>query len=119
MFSKTTHNVIAFLAVILVSYAVVAGLLLKVPNLGSLAQSARNLYYHVPMWFTMYTMMAISVFYSIKYLRKFSIQDDIIASSAAWIGTMFGVLGLLTGSVWSRVTWGEALPDTDFSAWWV
>ncbi len=119
MFSQTTHKIIIVLAVILVSYSIIAGLILKVPKLGTLAQSSRNLYYHVPMWFTMYTMMAISVFYSIQYLRNFAIQNDLIASSAAWIGTMFGVLGLITGSVWSRVTWGEALPDNDFSAWWV
>ncbi len=119
MLSNTAHKIIIALAVLLVSYALIAGLILKVPKLGTLAQSARNLYYHVPMWFTMYTMMAISVFYSVKYLRNFAIENDLIASSAAWIGTMFGVLGLLTGSVWSRVTWGEALPDSDFSAWWV
>lgn len=118
MFSKSLNKLIIFFAVTLVSYAILAGLLLKVPKLGTLSQSARNLYYHVPMWFSMYTMMAISVFYSIQYLRNFAIENDIIASSAAWIGTLFGVLGLLTGSVWSRVTWGEALPDSDFSAWW-
>lgn len=118
MYSKSLNKLIIFLAVALVSYAIIAGLLLKVPQLGTLSQSARNLYYHVPMWFTMYTMMAISVFYSIQYLRNFAMENDLIASSAAWIGTLFGVLGLLTGSVWSRVTWGEALPDSDFSAWW-
>ncbi len=119
MFPKSLTKTIQILAVILVSYAIIAGLLLKVPKLGSLGQSARNLYYHVPMWFTMYTMMAISVFYSIKYLKSFNLKEDIIASSAAYVGTFFGILGLLTGSVWSRVTWGEALPDSDFSAWWV
>jgi heme exporter protein C len=118
MLPKFAHKIIIAMAVIFVSYAIIAGLTFKVPKLGSLGHSARNLYFHVPMWFTMYTLMAISVFYSIKYLKNFSLQDDLIASSAAWIGTLFGILGLFTGSVWSRVTWGEALPDNDFSAWW-
>jgi len=119
MFTKTTRKVIIAFAIIFVSYSIIAGLVFKIPKLGSLGQSSRNLFYHVPMWFTMYTMMAISVTYSIKYLKNYSLTDDLVASSAAWVGTLFGVLGLLTGSVWSRVTWGEALPDTDFSAWWV
>lgn len=43
---------------------------------------------------------------------------DIKSREAAWMGIFFGCLGLLTGSVWSRVTWSELLPDTDPSAWW-
>ncbi len=106
-------------AILLLCYAFIAGLLLKVPNLGpQLSQTSRNLFYHVPMWFTMYLLMSISVFHAIKYLRKNDLQNDIYSSEAAKIGILFGTMGLLTGSVWSRVTWGELLQDGDLTAWW-
>jgi heme exporter protein C len=62
--------------------------------------------------------MGISVFQSIKYLRTFDPSNDILAKEAAFMGIFFGFLGLFTGSVWSRVTWGEAIPASDPTAWW-
>jgi len=71
------------------------------------------------MWFAMYTMMLTSLVFSIIYLRNGNIGADIKARESASVGILFGVFGLLTGMVWSRVTWGELLPDTDPSAWWM
>src|ERR1017187_7710914 len=62
------------------------------------------------MWFTMMLIISISLVYSIKYLRSFDLNDDIIAVEASKVGIFFGVLGLITGSIWARFTWG---------AWWV
>ena len=62
------------------------------------------------MWFTMMLIISISLIYSIKYLRTFNLDDDIIAVEASRVGIVFGVLGLITGSIWARFTWG---------AWWV
>jgi len=107
------------LAIACISYAILAGLLWPVPDIGgNLAQTARNLYYHVPMWMTMYWLMGVSVFQSIKYLKTFDNQYDILAREAALMGVFFGFMGLSTGAVWSRVTWGEALAATDPTAWW-
>ncbi len=114
-------------AILLLLYAFFYGLTAKLPSPGgNLAQTARNLFYHVPMWFTMYLMFGISLFWSVKYLMlpedKFdytrSYDFDAKAETAARMGIFFGVLGLITGIFWSRVTWGENLPDSDFSAWW-
>lgn len=118
MIPSRLQVVFKWLSVILVSYALVAGLWFKVPKLGTLGHSARNLFYHVPMWFAMYVQMGFSFYYSIQYLRRNTIEDDLRAEVGAKVGILFGVMGLLTGSVWSRVTWGEALPDTEPSAWW-
>jgi heme exporter protein C len=80
------------------------------PYRSILYESIRNLYFHVPMWFTMMLIISISLIYSIKYLRSFDLNDDIIAVEASKVGIFFGVLGLITGSIWARFTWG---------AWWV
>ena len=83
---------------------------LHFPYRSILYESIRNLYFHVPMWFTMMLIITISLVYSIKYLRTFNLNDDIIAVEASKVGIFFGVLGLITGSIWARFTWG---------AWWV
>jgi heme exporter protein C len=95
------------LTVILLFYTIVAGLLNKVPHLAILNETIRNIYFHVPMWFGMIIILAVSVIYSIKYLRKPTVENDIIAESAAKVGVLLGVLGIITGMEWARFTWGE------------
>jgi heme exporter protein C len=102
------------IAAVLVLYTIIAGFLFKVPALPMVHESVRNLYYHVPMWFSMIVILFVSLWHSVKYLYKFNIQNDIIASQAASVGTLLGILGIATGSVWTRYTWGESS-----GLWWV
>ncbi len=99
-----------YLSIILLLYTVIMGFLGQVPKLPILEQSIRNLYFHVPMWFAMMVLMFTSMVYSIRYLSKQKIEDDIKAAAFAKVGFLFGFLGIVTGSVWARATW---------SAWWV
>lgn len=85
---------------------VIAGILISIPKIPILEQTARNIFFHVPMWMAMFSMFAISVYYSIKYLNNPTISFDIKAESAAKVGVVFGICGLLTGSLWARFTWG-------------
>ncbi len=57
------------------------------------------------MWFGMMILFSVSFAYSIKYLKGFDFRNDIIASSFANIGILFGILGYLTGILWVNVTW--------------
>jgi heme exporter protein C len=98
------------LAIVLVLYTIVAGFLFKVPAQPILHETIRNLYFHVPMWFGMMTILFVSLWHSIKYLSNSAIQSDIIASQAAHTGMLLGFLGIITGSIWAKYTWG---------AWWV
>jgi heme exporter protein C len=98
------------LAVIFVAYTIVAGFLMEVPRLPILNETIRNLYFHVTMWFGMMIILLVSLIYSIKYLSGFKIQHDIVAREAANVGIFMGILGILTGMVWAKFTWG---------AWWV
>ena len=95
------------LTVMLLLYTVIAGLLNDVPHLAILNETIRNIYFHVPMWFGMIIILTVSVVYSIKYLRTPTIINDTIAESAAKVGILFGVLGIITGMEWARFTWGE------------
>lgn len=99
-----------YLSIILLFYTVIFGFSGPIPELNILEQSIRNLYFHVPMWFSMMTLMFVSLVFSIRYLSQQKIQDDIIAAAFAKVGFVFGMLGIITGSVWARATWG---------AWWV
>ncbi len=99
------------LAACLVSASVVAGFMGPVPKLFLLHETIRNVYFHVPMWFAMFTLYTISVVYSVKYLNNGNPKYDMIAVEAVNTGVIFCFLGLLTGMQWANITWGEAWPS--------
>lgn len=94
------------LALLMVLYTIIAGFLLPVPRLVILNETIRSLYFHVPIWFAMLFLMGVSVFNSIMYLGNSKIKSDIIAVQSANVGMIFSVLGILTGMLWARYTWG-------------
>lgn len=94
------------LTIVLLYYSVVGGFLWPVPRLHILNESIRLFYFHFPMWCAMLLLFVISVVSSIKYLRSQKISDDEYAVESAKVGMLFGVLGLLTGMLWGKATWG-------------
>ncbi len=98
------------LGIILVYYVLIYGFLIDVPRLAILNETIRNLFFHVAIWFAMFILLIVSVVYSIKHLKTSDIKTDIIASEFAIMGILFGLLGIVTGSVWAKFTWGD---------WWV
>jgi len=98
------------IAVILVFYTVIGGFLIKVPRIAIVQESVRNQFFHVSMWFSMMILLTTSLIFSIRYLAKSKMKFDGIAEEFAYMGIILGILGLATGSIWARFTWG---------AWWV
>jgi heme exporter protein C len=92
--------------VVLLTYTIVAGFLGGVPARPILNETIRNLYFHVAMWFSMMILFIVSAVYSVKYLRSNDHIFDIYALEYAKSGIVFGLLGLVTGSIWARYTWG-------------
>ena len=95
------------LCTVLLLYTLVGGLLLDVPRKKILNETIRNIYFHVPLWFGMMILFTCSVIYAVKYLRKPDLTNDIYATAFAATGTLFGVLGLITGAIWAKYTWGK------------
>lgn len=94
------------LGAVLVLYALVWGLITPIPKLAILEESIRNLFYHVPMWFGMVLLLLGSMINAIKFLRKGNLTDDIKSSELANVGVLFGMMGIVTGMIWAKNTWG-------------
>lgn len=92
---------------ILLVYTIIAGLLISVPPLSILHETIRNLFFHVPMWFTMMLLFVIGFGYSIKYLVSGRLKDDIYSVQFISVGLIFGCLGMATGMEWANFTWGQ------------
>jgi heme exporter protein C len=97
------------LSFVLLMYTCIWGFLVPIPVLdGRLQQSVRNLFFHAPMWFAMMTLFTVSVINAIKYLGSQNPRHDTYAVEYARSGIVFGVLGLITGSIWANYQWGKA-----------
>lgn len=57
----------------------------------------------------MMVAFAMAFVYSVRYLNSENLRLDRKAETATAVGLLFGICGLLTGSLWARFTWG---------AWW-
>jgi heme exporter protein C len=102
------------LCIVLLLYNCIAGLLVKLPEVtafetSNLYESMRNFFFHVPMWFSQFSLLTVSLVYSIKYLRNHTLVNDLNADEFARTGVLMGCLGLVTGMIWAKYTWG---------AWW-
>lgn len=82
---------------------------MQFPYRSILNETIRNTFFHIPLWFSMFILLIAGLWYSVKYMRGKNIDDDIIASSVTTVAILFGLLGVVTGSIWARFTWG---------AWW-
>jgi heme exporter protein C len=78
-----------------------------------LEETARNLYFHVPMWFTLMAATLVSAYHSLRYLQTGDLVRDVRAREAARLAVVFGVLGIVTGMMWARFTWYEGT-----GKWW-
>ncbi|MBL0139925.1 MAG: cytochrome c biogenesis protein CcsA [Bacteroidetes bacterium] len=99
-----------WVCILLLFYSLIQGLLIPVPRLPILHETIRNLFFHVTMWFAMIIMMLASLVYAIRFLGSNDLDLDIKSEQCAYTGIFLGILGLVTGSIWAKNTWG---------AWWV
>jgi heme exporter protein C len=94
------------LGLLLVLFSLVYGMLGPVQRLPILNETIRVLYYHVPMWFAMVALMLTSLIYSLKALNTNNLAQDTYAFEAAKTGFFLASIGLATGMIWARFTWG-------------
>jgi heme exporter protein C len=64
------------------------------------------LYVHVPAAWNAFIAFFVVAVASLLYLWKGQEKHDLLAASAAEVGTLFTGLTLALGSIWGRATWG-------------
>ncbi len=90
----------------LILYSIIAGFLIRIPELPIIRESIRNLFFHVVMWFSMMVMFGTSLVRSLRYLSTFEIKHDVYAIQSVNVGLFFGIMGIVTGMEWANFTWG-------------
>lgn len=76
------------------------------PYRNILAETIRNTYFHVPFWMSMLVIFLIGLVYSIRYLNHSNPIDDNYAQSFTTVGLLWAIIGIITGAVWAKHTWG-------------
>jgi heme exporter protein C len=92
-------------AVLLLAPAEYHGLFLTPPE-EYMGDVYRIFYAHVPADWMAFMALSINFAFSVAYLVKRSWRFDAIAEASAEVGLLFGVIGVATGSIWARPTWG-------------
>jgi len=99
------YTIIRYIIAFWITGVLIAGFLVEIPYIKLLEHTARNLFFHVPMWFTMTVAFLVSAYHSARVLTTGKLIHDIRAEQAAIVGSVFGLLGLVTGMIWARFTW--------------
>ena len=80
------------------------------PNDANQGFSQRIFYFHVSIAFTAYACFAAGAWKAFLHLWKRDPRADLESYVAVHQGVIFGVLVLLTGSIWAKISWGH---------WWL
>jgi len=86
---------------------VIIGSLYVAPEATGFSSTSRVIFYHVPVAWIAVLAFLVSALFSVLYLRKRNLDDDIWASSSASLGFLFCVLATVTGSFWAKMEWGS------------
>lgn len=78
---------------------------IRFPYRNILNETIRNTFFHVALWFAMFLLLIVGLYYAIKYLRTGDYTCDILSAAFNRIAIMYGVFGLITGSIWAKFTW--------------
>jgi len=65
------------------------------------------LYVHVPLWFGAYAGFLLTAVCGALYLWRNDERFDRVAVASAEVGVLFCTLGLVSGPIWAKGTWGH------------
>ena len=91
-------------AVLLVAGVALA--LLWAPEDADQGISQRIFYIHVPVALTAYACFGWAAWKALRLLWKRDEAYDLESYTAVHMGVIFGVLTLVTGSIWAKISWG-------------
>ena len=84
--------------------------LLVAPEDSDQGISQRIFYIHVPIALTAYFCFGLGAWKALRLLMRGEERHDLESYVAIHQGTIFGVLTLVTGSIWAKASWGH---------WWL
>lgn len=91
----------------IISFVIIAGIVMPIPNIPALGDKARVLYFHVPMSWIAVVAFTMSLWYAVRYLRTKELNYDVRSFSSAQLGFLFCILATATGSLWAKFSWGS------------
>lgn len=77
------------------------------PAKGFIGESSRIVFFHVPCAWTSTLAFLVAAGYSLAYLARRNPWHDDVAVAAVKTGLLFGVLTLITGSLFAKIMWGS------------
>jgi heme exporter protein C len=98
-------QVSAVLAALLLSGAIVL-IAFYAPLDADQGLSQKIFYFHVPIALTAYGCFGWGAWKALRYLWKRDERADLESYVAIHLGTIFGAMTLVTGSIWARASWG-------------
>lgn len=96
--------VAAVLAMAMFAYAPV--MIVRAPYEATMGLVQKIFYFHVPSWMVMFTSAFVCGIAGLIFLFRKTPLADQIAVAGAELTVLFGSIGLLTGPLWGRKSWG-------------
>ena len=106
----TARSPLFFLIIGAAMFAAAPIIIANAPNEATMGLVYKIVYFHVPAWFMMFLAIFVCGIASGIFLFKDRLSADRLAYSAAEIAVLFGAMGLTTGPLWARVSWGVWWP---------
>ena len=104
--SPNSRLLLASSTVVLLGAGVALGLLWA-PEDADQGPSQRIFYLHVPIALTAYAMFGWAAWKALRLLWTRREHYDLESYTAVHVGVIFGVLTLVTGSIWAKASWGH------------
>ncbi len=79
---------------------------IRFPFRSILDETIRNTFFHVALWLSMIVLLLVGLVHSILYLRNKNMHHDLMSAGFNKVAIFYGILGLITGSIWAKHTWG-------------
>ncbi|HEX7138538.1 MAG TPA: cytochrome c biogenesis protein CcsA [Vicinamibacterales bacterium] len=97
---------VPLLVVTTAMFAIAPILIANAPYESTMGLVQKIFYFHVPSWFAMFTAVFLCGVESAIFLFRKTPSADRIAVAAGEVAVLFGLMGLVTGPLWGRKSWG-------------
>jgi heme exporter protein C len=104
--SRNSRLPLALATVVLLGGGVALALLWA-PEDADQGPSQRIFYVHVPVALTAYALFGWAAWKAFRLLTTGEERRDLESYTAVHLGVIFGVLTLVTGSIWAKASWGH------------